>query len=345
MTQELKDKTLDELEQLVATLGQKKYLAGYIFSFIHQKRITDILQISPLSKSFREKLVGAGCTICRLVKVRTLLDPDGTLKYFFELPDGKRIETVVLTDDGRKTVCLSTQAGCAMNCAFCATGKLALSRNLTAAEIISQLNAVEDDNHKINNLVYMGMGEPLENYDAVVRSVRILNHPKAENIGVRHLTISTCGIPPGIERLADEAVHPRLAVSLNAPSDSLRTRLMPINKKYPIASVVKAVRTYQLKTNRRVTFEYVLIKGLNDKTQHARMLAKLLAGLKFNVNLIEYNPHPGCKFIGSDKDVIRRFAANLEAGGIETVIRYRRGQKIKAACGQLGADLVSRGTG
>jgi len=341
MMQELKDKTLYELEQLVVRFGQKKYVAGYIFSFIHQKRVTDILQISPLSKFFRAKLLEAGCSICELVKIRTFHDPDGTIKYLFELPDGNRIEAVVLIDDGRKTLCLSTQAGCTMNCVFCATAKLEFRRNLTAAEIISQVNTVENDNHKINNVVYMGMGEPLDNYDAVVRSVQILNHPKAENIGVRHLTVSTCGISPAIEKLASEPVHPRLAVSLNAPTDTLRTRLMPMNKEYPIASVIKAVRTYQQKTKRRVTFEYVLIKDVNDKISHAQMLTKLFTGLKFNVNLIEYNPHPGCKFVPSEKDVIKRFAHILDAVGIETVIRYKRGQKIKAACGQLGADWLN----
>jgi 23S rRNA (adenine2503-C2)-methyltransferase len=186
----------------------------------------------------------------------------------------------------------------------------------------------------------MGMGEPLLNYNAVLKSVRILNHPSGKNIGIRHITISTCGIVPGIKKLANEDIAPRLAVSLNAPTDTLRTQLMPINVKYPIADLLKAVRFYQNKTGQRVTFEYVLIKGLNDSAEHARMLVKLLSGLVRNANLIEHNPHPGCGFVGSDSRGIKQFASILERAGIETTVRYRMGRGIKAACGQLGADCL-----
>ncbi|MHC4498782.1 MAG: dual-specificity RNA methyltransferase RlmN [Planctomycetota bacterium] len=339
---DLKDKTLDELEQLVLSLGQRSYLAAYIFSFIHRRGITDISQISTLSKAFRGQLTQQGYYVSQLTRVRTFQDPDGTIKCLFELEDGNLIESVLLSDDGRKTACISTQAGCAMNCAFCATARLELRRNLTAAEIVDQVATIRGDNRKISAVVYMGMGEPLENYDAVVRSVRILNHPDAYNIGIRHLTISTCGIPPAIEKLAGETVHPRLAISLNAPTNSLRTKLMPINKKYPIESVLRAVKVYQAGTQRRVTFEYVLIKGLNDKQAHASLVIKLLARVKCNVNLIEYNPHRGCGFTASDRRAIERFAEILRQGGKETTIRYKRGRKIKAACGQLGADLLDR---
>ena len=339
---DLKDKMLDELEQLVSDLGQRRYLGEYIFGFIHRRGATDISQISPLSKAFRRQLAEQGHYISQLRKVQTFEDPDGTIKYLFELPDGTRVETVLMSDDGRKTVCISTQAGCAMNCAFCATGRLKLQRNLTAAEIVEQVGCIGRDKHKISSVVYMGMGEPLENYDAVIRSVRILNHPDGYNLGIRHLTISTCGISPAIERLADENIQPRLAVSLNAPANPLRTKLMPINKKYPIESILRAVKGYQAKTKRRVTFEYVLIKGLNDGVTQARMLAKLVVGLKCNVNLIEYNPHAGCRFSASDRTAIARFAQTLRAAGIETTVRYKRGRKIKAACGQLGADLLGR---
>jgi 23S rRNA (adenine2503-C2)-methyltransferase len=342
MGRDLKDKTLDELEQLVSDLGQRKYLAGYVFGFIHRRGATDISQISPLSKAFRRKLAEQGYHISQLRKVQTFEDPDGTIKYLFELPDATRVETVLMSDDGRKTVCISTQAGCAMNCAFCATGRLKLQRNLTAAEIVDQVACILRDKHKISSVVYMGMGEPLENYDAVMRSVRMLNHPDGYNIGIRHLTISSCGISPAIVRLADENIQPRLAVSLNAPANPLRTKLMPINKKYPIESIILAVETYQAKTRRRVTFEYVLIKELNDGVIQARMLAKLVAGLKCNVNLIEYNPHAGCRFAASDRTAIAGFARTLGAAGIETTVRYKRGRKIKAACGQLGADLPGR---
>jgi 23S rRNA (adenine2503-C2)-methyltransferase len=183
----------------------------------------------------------------------------------------------------------------------------------------------------------MGMGEPLANYDAVIKSVRILNHPSGKNIGIRHLTISTCGLAEAIKRLGDEDIRPRLAISLNAPRDDLRNRLMPINKKYPIAKLLEAVRAYQLKTKERVTFEYVLIKSLNDSPEQAALLVKLLRRIKCNVNLIEYNPHPACEFKGSGRASISRFAEIIEQAGIETTIRFRKGRDIYAACGQLGA--------
>jgi len=227
-----------------------------------------------------------------------------------------------------------------MGCTFCATGKLRFRRNLTAGEIADQVNAVQKDAGRISNVVYMGMGEPLANYAAVVKSLGILNHPKGKNIGIRHITVSTCGLAPEIRKLASEDVHPRLAVSLNAPTDDLRTKLMPINTKYPMAELLKAVRFYQDKTRQRVTFEYVLIKGLNDSAEYAKMLVKLLAGLSCNVNLIEHNPYPTCKYAASGSARIREFAAVLDQAGVETTTRFRMGRNIKAACGQLGADWL-----
>jgi 23S rRNA (adenine2503-C2)-methyltransferase len=401
MSNDLKEKTLSELERIVVELCQpfdftqggerakrvepKKYLARYIFHFIHVEHVAAISEVTTLSKALRKQLADCGYYISQLHIVDTLTDPDGTIKYLFELADGNRIETVLLFDlpremnlnrqshrasvgsnisrgKGRRTLCISTQVGCAMNCGFCATGKVKLRRNLTAGEIVDQVNTVErlkgcdarlverqtlnatdtsraNDRRKtrITNVVYMGMGEPLLNYDNVVKSVRILNHPEGKNIGIRHLTLSTCGIVPAIRKLANEDIHPRLAVSLNAPSDALRTQLMPINAKYPIAELLRAVRFYQAKTQQRVTFEYVMIKGLNDADAHAQMLAKLLHGIKCHVNLIEHNPHPGCKFVASDGERIERFAAILDNAGIETTLRFRMGRSINAACGQLGA--------
>jgi 23S rRNA (adenine2503-C2)-methyltransferase len=367
MSKDMKDKTPDELEQIVESLGGKKYLAGYIFNFIHTKDAAEISQITPLGKAFREQLAGQGYVISRLSVIDKLTDEDGTAKYAFALGDGGRIETVLLLDGRRKTLCISTQVGCAMACAFCATGKLKLQRNLTAGEIVDQVNAVQKDaarhfgrtrlsvegvppsnrgqdardtTGRISNVVYMGMGEPLANYAAVIKSLRILNHPKGKNIGIRHITVSTCGLAPEIRKLASEDVHPRLAVSLNAPTDALRTKLMPVNAKYPIAELLKAVRFYQSRTHQRVTFEYVLIKGLNDSAGHATMLVKLLKGLACNMNLIEHNPFPTCKYTSSSSARIREFAAVLDEAGIETTTRFRMGRNIKAACGQLGADWL-----
>lgn len=378
MDNDLKAKTIEELENIVVGLGpsfaqratqgkQKKYLAEYIFRFVQALGVTEISQISPLSKAFRGRLIEQGYYISQLKTINKLIDPDGTVKYVFELADGNgstgspsraesrdKIETVLLFDGSsglghayrRRTLCISTQVGCAMGCVFCATGRIKLKRNLTAGEIVDQVNSVYKDGAGITNVVYMGMGEPLQNYDAVVKSIRILNHPAGKNIGIRHLTISTCGIAAVIKKLAEEDVHPRLAISLNAPTDALRTKLMPINAKYPISEVLSAAKFYLLKAKQRVTFEYVLIKGVNDTAIHAQTLAKLLKGSGFGVNpphtwrinLIEYNPHLGCKFAAGSVEGIKRFSEILEKAGIKTTIRFRLGQSINAACGQLGAD-------
>ncbi|MHC4121311.1 MAG: dual-specificity RNA methyltransferase RlmN [Planctomycetota bacterium] len=337
---DLKNKTLGELERLVVDLGGKKYLAEYIFHFIHVEDAEDILKITPLSKAFRRQLSEQGCYISRLIVANKLTDEDGTAKYLFEMGDGSRIETVLLLEGKRRTLCVSTQVGCAMDCRFCATAKIGFQRNLTAGEIVDQVNTVQKDAGRISNVVYMGMGEPLANYAAVIKSLCILNHPKGKNIGIRHITVSTCGIVPAIRKLAAEDIHPRLAVSLNAPTDDVRTRLMPINTKYPIADLLRAVRDYQSGTRQRVTFEYVMIKGLNDSTAQAGLLVKLLKGLACNVNLIEHNPHPHSKYEGSGAQRIRRFASVLEDAGIEAVVRFKMGRGIRAACGQLGADWI-----
>jgi 23S rRNA (adenine2503-C2)-methyltransferase len=342
MSKDLKDKTPGELERIVTAHGRKKYHAGSIFGFIHSKGVEDVSQISPLAKAFRAELIEEGFFISKLEFSRQLADPDGTVKYSFDIGEGNVVESVVLVDGRRRTLCVSTQAGCAMNCAFCATGKLKLRRNLTAGEIVDQVYTVEKQGGRITNVVFMGMGEPLANYDAVLKSVRILNDSAGRNIGVRHLTISTCGIAPAIKKLADEDIHPRLAISLNAPTDELRTKLMPVNAKYPIKVLLDAVEAYQFRAKERVTFEYVMIKGLNDSLEDAERLAKLLRRFRCNVNLIEYNPHPGCKFKGSGTERIERFCEAISRSGIETTIRFKMGQTIFAACGQLGANTQGR---
>jgi 23S rRNA (adenine2503-C2)-methyltransferase len=379
---DLKSKTVEEIEHLVVEYDQKKYNAGYIFGFIHTRGITDISGITPLSKPFRSRLVEDDYYISKLEVIDKLTDPDGTVKYVFGLPDEKpseiskkfrgpspgnpldfsgRVESVLLFDGGRRTLCVSTQVGCAMGCVFCATGKLGLARNLTTAEIVDQVNIVEAldgcdarfvkrrtldatdtscaTDRRITNVVFMGMGEPLANYDAVLNAVRILNHPAGRKIGIRRITISTCGLPEQIERLAEEDISPRLAISLNAPTDAIRQRLMPITAKYSLGRLMRAVELYQHKTRNRVTFEYVLIKGVNDTVTHAKMLIKRLRPFMCNVNLIEYNPHPGCPgFSASSREAIKRFAQVLSDAGIETTVRLKMGQTINAACGQLGAQ-------
>ncbi len=343
MSKDLKDKTLGELEQLVVELGQKKYLAKYLFSFLHAKGAQSIAEITPLSKAFRDSLGAEGYFVSQLKVLDCRTDPDGSRKYLFELGDGERVEAVLLRDGERQTLCVSTQVGCAMGCAFCATGRIGLFRNLTAGEIADEVNQAETDAGKIHNVVYMGMGEPFENYDAVLKSVRILNHASGKNIGIRHITISTCGVAPAIVRLAGEDIRPRLAISLNAPSDALRARIMPIARTYPLEELLEAVRTYQRQTQQRVTFEYVLIDKLNDSTAQARLLVKLLRGISCNVNLIEHNPFAGCSLAGSSRDRIARFASVLKEAGIETVTRFKLGRHIQAACGQLQAGYGHSG--
>jgi len=345
MSLDLQDNTLGELQSLVTGLGQKKYLAGYIFKFVHTLNARTLSDITPLSKAFRARLADEGYFISPLKVVERPSDPDGSAKYLFELGDGERIEAVLLPEEKRRTLCVSTQVGCAMGCVLCATGRIGLRRNLTAGEIAGQVNAVEQDTGRITNVVYMGMGEPLENYDAVLRSIRILNDPAGKNIGIRHITVSTCGIAPAIRRLAQEDVKPRLAISLNAPADVLRNRIMPVNRTYPTAELLEAVRAYQGATGQRVTFEYVMIDHLNDSVAHARLLVKLLRGIMYNVNLIEHNPYPGCALAGSSRERIARFARVLKDAGVETTTRFRLGRGIKAACGQLQAGYKSDKTG
>ena len=336
--------TLPELEELVLALDAKKYLAKYIFSFIHAKDAQSIGDITTLSKEFRTTLTEQGYYISHLNLVEKFVDPDGTIKYLFELHDGVRLETVLMINGPtkRKTLCISCQAGCRMGCAFCATAKLKFHRDLTAAEIVDQVNKVVADSGPINNIVYMGMGEPLDNYDNVMRSLHIINHHAGKNIGQRHLTISTCGIADGIIKFADEQLQVHLAISLHCTNNDERKKIMGSAKKYSLDTLMDAIKIYQQKTNRRVMFQFCMMSGFNDSDHDAKDLIKLLKGLNANVNLIEFNPHPGCEFQATSQQQIGRFMDILMKAGIETTVRYRRGRAIKAACGQLGAAWLDK---
>jgi len=341
MDKDLKNRTHQELEQLAAELGEKEYVAGYLFSFIHTRDATTIDDITPLSKSFRAKLAAGGYFISRLETAEKFVDPDGTVKFLFAAADGTRFESVLLTDEKgapRRTLCVSCQAGCRMGCLFCATGRLKFTRDLTAGEIADQVNRAAAEHGKISNVVYMGMGEPFDNYDNVIRSIHILNDRAGKDIGQRHITVSTCGIGEGIERFGGEHLQVRLAVSLHGPTDGLREKIMGIARKYPLEKLLAAIRHYQLATGRRVTFEYCMIRDVNDSTRHAQAMAQLIKDIDAVVNLIEYNPHESCAFEPSPRRAMHRFRDILAEAHIETVIRYRRGRAIKAACGQLGAN-------
>jgi 23S rRNA (adenine2503-C2)-methyltransferase len=340
MDKNLKNCTLAELGHIIEMFSQKRFLADYLFSFIHQKYVSNLGEITPLPKQFRIQMEDAGYYISTLPLVEQHDDPDGTTKFVFELEAGYRIETVLLRDEDRMTLCLSTQAGCRMGCLFCATGQLKFERNLTAAEIIDQVYYAQRQFGKIHNLVYMGMGEPLDNFDNVMRSVELLNHQKGATIGIRHITLSTCGLPAQIRRLAEYPLQPRLAISLHAPDDKTRKKLMRISEKYPLDEVLVSLKDYQRLTSRRITVEYCLMDKINDSNAQAKLLIQRLKGLKVNVNLIEMNPFPGCPFSASPPERIKTFSRILGDAGIETVVRFRRGRSIKAACGQLGATRL-----
>lgn len=342
MQKDLKNYTRPELRELVASMGQKAFLADYLYSFIHQKDCGEIAQITPLPQAFREQLAAEGFFISRLKTLKKLTDPDGASKYLFQMEDGQVVESVRLIDEDRVTLCLSTQVGCRMACGFCATGRLSFQRNLLASEIIDQVYRIEADGGKAQNLVYMGMGEPLDNYDETMRSLRILNSEEGRRFGIRHITLSTCGITERIRQLAGEDLHPRLAISLHAADDAKRSRIMPISRKETLDRLIEAIRFYQDQTGRRITLEYIMIRRLNDTPADLENLIRLAGRCRANVNLIEFNEFPGAAYKACSPDVIRAFAAALQKAGIETVIRFKRGRAIKAACGQLGAERLPR---
>lgn len=340
MDNDFKSKTRSELAEIVVQSGLKTYLADYLFTFIHQKHETDLNKITPLPKSFRQNLLDKGYIISSLITEQIQSDPDGTEKYLFTLPDGACIEAVRLVDDKRITLCISTQVGCRMGCRFCATGQLKFERNLSAAEIVDQVYQIESARGRANNIVYMGMGEPLDNYDEVVRSLRILHDVKGRNFGIRHITLSTCGLAEPILKLAELDLQPRLAVSLHAADDQTRSLLMQITKKEPLERLMEALRQYQARTGRRITFEYCMIDGVNDSPEHLSRLLLLLRNLQINVNLIELNTYPGCTYRPTPQPRIRKFALRFKEAGIETAIRFKKGRSISAACGQLGAERL-----
>lgn len=336
---DLKAKTLEELEQFVLiNLKEKRFRASQIFHWLHQKNVTSFAAMKNLPQALQESLDQAGY-ITNLTPVLCRQSKDGTKKYLFQLDDDQLIESVYLPDDlGRRSICISSQVGCKMGCSFCATGQGGWVRNLRPGEIIDQIYAVQRDLQvKISNVVFMGMGEPLLNYDAVLRAIRQLNHPQGGNIGIRRITLSTCGLVPQIRRLANEELQFVLAVSLHAPNDQIRNKLMPINQKYPLDELLKACQEYIQITRRRVTFEYALISGVNDSFDCANQLAKLLQGLLCHVNLIPINPIEGTNLQKPGSEKIQLFQEMLGNAGIEATCRKERGADIDAACGQLRA--------
>lgn len=333
---DLKSMTLEELKDYMTTvLKEKGFRAQQIFQWLHQKNVTSFQEMKNLSQNLRERLEETAY-IEKITPVAKRRSKDGTIKYLFRLKDGETIESVYLPYGDRKSICISSQVGCGMGCTFCATGLSGLARNLTVAELVDQVYAVQRDlNVKISNVVLMGMGEPLANYDVVLAGIRLLNDSKGQNIGIRHITLSTCGLVPQIRQLAKEDLQIVLAISLHAPTDEERNKMMPINKRYPLSELIQACRDYTQITNRRVTFEYALIKDMNDRKEDAHQLANLLKRLLCHVNLIPINPVEETGHGRPTKDQIEEFLKILQKAGIETTLREERGTDIEAACGQL----------
>ncbi|MBQ2614982.1 MAG: 23S rRNA (adenine(2503)-C(2))-methyltransferase RlmN [Clostridia bacterium] len=334
----LKDYTYEELEQLVKEeLGEPKFRAKQIFAWLY-RGVTSFDEMSDLSKSLREKLKSAYTLGNLTIAEKYVSSIDETRRYLLQLDDGNFIESVLMKYHHGYTICISSQVGCAMGCAFCASTRGGKVRSLSAGEIIGQVMAVQQDlGEKISNIVMMGIGEPLDNYDAVWRFLQIVNHPLGLCIGHRHISLSTCGLVPQIKRLAEEELQITLSISLHASSNETRSKIMPVNRRYPIEELLDACRYYIEKTNRRISFEYTLIQGVNDTPEEAKALLKLLKGMLCHVNLIPVNPVAETGFKQGDRKSIENFQHILEQGGIAATIRREMGTDIRAACGQLRA--------
>ena len=312
-----------------------RYTADQICQWVYQKKVFDFRAMTNLSKALRERLPQlVDVALPRLAQRQ--VSQDGTRKYLWRLADGQYIESVLMDHGNRYTACISSQVGCPLRCTFCATGQQGFTRNLTAGEIVAHFTAMEADlGADINNVVFMGMGEPLLNYDNVIRAVRMLLEPKMRGLSVRHVTISTSGIPEYIRRLADEELGIYLCLSLHAPNNELRSRLMPVNEKFPLPQVLDALRYWQKKTGVRLTVEYVLLKNQNDMPECAYELVTLFQGLQVYVNLIPYNPVEGSRYSRPSASRITPVMNVLKKLGIECELRKEHGTDIDAACGQL----------
>ncbi len=364
---------LEEWEALLASWGERPFRAKQVFRWIHTRSVADPAGMTDIAKTLREKMAALSMHMPAVIE-RAHRAADDTRKVLVGFPDSAAsgtVETVLIPpmpdDDAddelddepspatprvaarRVTQCISTQVGCAMGCVFCASGVAGLKRHLTAGEIVAQVllgRTLLDDGEAIRNVVLMGMGEPLHNYDAVARALRLLTHRDGLDLSTRRVTVSTSGLVPEIERLGqDFRGEVALAISLHAPTDEIRSQLMPINRRYPLAELMPALRRYPLARRRRITVEYTLIRGVNDQTSHARALSKLLRGLAVKVNLIPLNPVEGVPYAAPVRDDVLAFQSHLRADGYSVFIRKTRGDEIDAACGQLalqGAKPVKR---
>lgn len=328
--------TINELENELIGLGEKKFRASQIYEWLHQKNVNSFDEMTNVSKELMAKLEENYFIENIEIAERINSNVDDTKKYLIKLKDGNIVECVVMKYKYGNSICISSQVGCKMGCKFCASTINGFKRNLRASEMLKEIYVVEKDlGERISNVVVMGIGEPLENYDELVHFLRNIINPKGLNIGARHITVSTCGLVEKIERLADEKMQINLAISLHASNDKLRREIMPIANKYQIKELINACKYYIDVNNRRMNFEYALIKGVNDKDENALEVARLLRGMLCFVNLIPINEVEETGFKKSSDTQIKRFAEILKENGIETTIRRKLGSDIEAACGQL----------
>lgn len=328
------DYSLKELETIFESMGEKKFKASQVFDWLYKKRVHSFDEMTNLKKEFIEKLKET-FSINPLKILEELHDTDVS-KYLFELEDHQKIEAVLMHHDYGMSLCVSTQVGCNMGCAFCESGRLKKVRNLEVHEMVLQLLQIEEQKQvRITHVVLMGIGEPFDNYQNVMNFVSILKEPKGIELGARHITISTCGVVPKIKEFMETEDQVNLAISLHAPNNELRSRLMKINKAYPLEELMPVLKEYIEKTHRRLTFEYIMLKGVNDKEEHAKELSNLLKGMNCYVNLIPYNETSHIEFEKTKKEEILKFYDILKKNGIQVTIRREFGSKVMAACGQL----------
>lgn len=332
---------LDELEDYFLSIGEKKFKARQIYDWLYIKNVNDFYKMTNINKSLQEKL--SNTFSLEFIKIIKKQENELTSKYLFLLLDGNYIEAVLMRHDYGISVCVSSQVGCNMGCKFCESGRLKKVRDLEAYEIVEQIILIQNDiKERIDSVVIMGIGEPFDNYDNIMKFIRIINNPFGINIGARHITVSTSGLVPKIKKFMNEDLQVNLAISLHAPSDEIRNRIMPVNKAYSISELIDTLKEYIKKTNRRVTIEYVMLNSVNDSYEDAISLANLLRGMNVYVNLIPYNETSHIEFKKSSKDVIMKFYDTLKKNGINVTIRREFGSGIDAACGQLRAKEVEK---
>lgn len=346
--QSLYDFTYEQIRDLAESFGWKKFRGHQIFQWLYRERVTDFDAMTNLSKDTRE-ILKAHYSIDPLRLVRKQVSHDGTTKFLFATEDGSLLESVMMVFDYGKSVCVSSQVGCNMGCAFCASGLTKKKRDLTSGEMVAQVLKIQREldktNDRLSHIVVMGTGEPFDNYENLMTFLETVNHDRGLGIGSRHITVSTCGIVPRIYDFSKAHTQYNLAISLHAPNQALRQELMPVSKAYPLDELMEAIRFYGQENNRRLTFEYILLKGVNDQPEHARQLAKLLKGLNAYVNLIPYNSVDEKQFKSVKHDEAMVFYDLLMKNHVRATIRKEHGQDIDAACGQLRINELKKGNG